>query len=109
INIGTGLSITMSGVISASNTGIAGNGITRAGPGLLILSGANTYGSSGSPGFYLTQTVVNAGELRVNNTSGSGTGGSTVVVNSGAMLSGTGTIVPVQAATARNTVTVNSG
>jgi autotransporter-associated beta strand protein len=109
INVASGLNVTVTGVISASNTGIAGNGLTKAGGGTLILTGANTYGNSGTPGMYLTQTVVNAGELRVNNGAGSGTGGSTVVVNTGATLSGTGFIIPTQLLTARNTVTVNGG
>src|SRR5205823_4683665 len=106
VNVATGLTLTLSGVVSASNTGIAGNGLTKTGGGTLILTGANTYGSTGTAGFYLTQTVVSGGELRVNNTVGSGTGGSTVVVNSGGTLSGTGFIVPTQLGTARNTVAV---
>src|SRR5207244_4293674 len=82
---------------------VAGVGLIKDGPGTLILSGANTYGPAGAYGFYTTATTVNAGELRVN----SGTGGSLVLVNPSGRLSGTGTIVPTQGITARNTVTVN--
>jgi PEP-CTERM motif len=82
----------------------------------LVLTGNNTYGvgsgSAAGPGFYLTQTVVNAGALQVNGQTGvnSGTGGSTVVVNNaGTVLGGTGQIIPNQQLMARNTVTINSG
>ena len=108
VNVAAGLTVTMSGVV-AGNTTSAGIGLVKSGAGTLVLTGANTYGPSGNSGFYLAQTVVNAGELRINNTTGSGTGGSAVVVNSGGRLSGTGFIVPTQLGTARNTVTVNSG
>jgi autotransporter-associated beta strand protein len=54
-----------------------------AGPGTVDIRSANTYGGG---------TVVNSGTLRVNNTSGSGTGSGTVTVRSGATLGGTGTI-----------------
>jgi autotransporter-associated beta strand protein len=58
-------------------------GINKNGPGVLVLTGANTYSGN---------TTVNAGTLIVNNTTGSGTGTGNVVVNSGAILGGTGTI-----------------
>ena len=77
-----------------------------------MLSGNNTYGGvPSSQGFYLTQTVVNGGELRVNGQTGtnSGTGGSTVVVNAGGTLSGSGQIIPAQQVEALNTVTINGG
>jgi autotransporter-associated beta strand protein len=108
VNVAAGLTVTMSGVVAGDAT-TAGIGLIKTGPGTLVLTGANTYGSSGNSGFYLAQTAVNGGELRVNNTSGSGTGGSAVVINGGGTLSGTGFIIPTQLATARNTVTVGSG
>jgi autotransporter-associated beta strand protein len=69
---------TLGGVIS-NGTG----GINKNGPGILALTGNNTYSGT---------TTVNAGTLIVNNTSGSGTGTGNVVVNPGAILGGTGTV-----------------
>jgi autotransporter-associated beta strand protein len=53
--------------------------LTKSGPGLLLLSGANTYTGG---------TMVNAGTLAVKNTSGSGTGYGDVNVAGGATLVG---------------------
>lgn len=58
-------------------------GITKNGPGVLVLTGNNTYSGA---------TTVNAGTLIVNNTAGSGTGNGNVVVNAGAILGGSGTV-----------------
>jgi fibronectin-binding autotransporter adhesin len=82
----------LSGVIS--DTGGTG-GIIKQGDGVLILSGANTYGLAGA-----TSTTVSAGKLLVNNTTGNGTGPGNVLVNGGT-LGGTGSIA--------GSVTVTSG
>jgi len=60
--------------------------------GTLNLTNANTYGGG---------TVINGGTLQANNSTGSGLGTGTVIVNSGGTLGGTGTI--------SGAVTVNSG
>lgn len=60
-----------------------GYGITKAGPGAMVLSAANTYTGV---------TTVSAGTLLVSNTSGSGTGTAAVSVAAGATLGGTGSI-----------------
>jgi autotransporter-associated beta strand protein len=77
VNVATAASsLTMSGV--AAGTG----SLTKPGAGTLILTGANTYAGS---------TFVTAGTLRVNNTTGNGTGGGpTVLANAGTTLMGTG-------------------
>ncbi len=65
------------------------DGIDKVGPGVVKLTGSNTYGGrSTSEG----RTRVLAGTLLVDNTSGSGTGKSHVPVSAGATLGGTGTI-----------------
>lgn len=64
---------------------IANGGLSKAGPGTLRLTAANTYAGS---------TVVSAGRLLVNNPSGSGTGPGLVTVNGGT-LGGTGSIAGV--------------
>ena len=66
--------------------------INKVGTGTLTLSNANTYTGG---------TVIDAGTLLVRNTSGSGTGTNSVVVNGGGTLGGTGIIL--------GPVTVNSG
>ena len=113
LSIAPGRTLTLSGTLQASSNSLANDGITLNGGGRLVLSGNNTYGGvAGTAGFYLTQTIVNAGELRVNGQTGanSGTGGSTVVVNNaGTVLSGNGQIIPAQQLEARNTVYINSG
>ena len=62
---------------------ISGNGFTKLGTGTLTLTGANTYTGS---------TIVSAGTFLVNNSSGSGTGNSGVLVASNGVLGGTGLI-----------------
>ncbi|MDQ0032879.1 autotransporter-associated beta strand protein [Variovorax boronicumulans] len=69
---------TLSGSISG-----AGGSVVKVGAGTLVLTGANTYTGA---------TTVAAGTLRVNNTSGSGTGTGAVQVQSGATLAGSGSI-----------------
>jgi autotransporter-associated beta strand protein len=68
---------TISSTISGSS------GLTKIGPGTLVLGGANNYTGG---------TMVNAGTLLVNNSSGSGTGNSGVIVGPVAVLGGTGMI-----------------
>jgi len=69
--------LSYAGVISGSGT------LSKNGTGVLELTGASTYTGA---------TEVNAGTLRVNNSTGSATGASTVLVKSGATLSGGGSI-----------------
>jgi autotransporter-associated beta strand protein len=118
-NIASGRTLTLNGTLAASNTSVAGNGISVNGGGRLILTGNNTYGvgsgSAAAPGFYLTQTNVNSSELRINGQTGanSGTGGSTVAVNGTSLavpgiLSGNGQIIPNQQLQARNLVNINA-
>jgi|GEM_PF-4159735 len=57
--------------------------LEKTGGGTWIISGANTYSGP---------TTVSGGTLLVNNTSGSGTGSSSVTVEAGATLGGTGNI-----------------
>lgn len=57
--------------------------LVKTGTGVETLTGASTYTGG---------TTVAGGQLRVNNTSGSGTGSGPVVVNSGATLGGKGTV-----------------
>ncbi len=61
----------------------AGGSLVKAGVGVLTLSAASTYSGA---------TSVEAGTLRVSNTSGSGTGTGAVMVKSGATLAGVGII-----------------
>ena len=82
----TGGTLRINGVISGSAS------LTKTGGGTLTLTGANTYSGG---------TNVNGGTLLVNNTTGSGTGSGSVIVNSTGTLGGTGTI--------SGSVTVNSG
>jgi fibronectin-binding autotransporter adhesin len=113
INVGAGRTLTLSNTVSANSTAVAGIGLTTNGTGLLVLTGNNTYGGIGgttpaSTGYYLSQTRVNSGELRVNGQVGtnSGTGGSTVNVAAAGTISGNGQIIPGQYSKARNTVSV---
>lgn len=80
----TGGVFAYSGVI-ANSTGTGGGalGLTKFGTGVLELTGTNTFTGG---------TIVNAGTLLVNNTSGSGTGSAAVAVASGAAIGGDGTI-----------------
>ncbi len=75
---GLNSSTEVSGVISDT-----GGSIVKVGTGTLTLSGANTYTGG---------TQVNAGTLRVNNTTGSATGTGNVQVASGATLAGGGIV-----------------
>lgn len=85
--------LTVNGVVEFSGVlnGTAGstNAITKAGTGTLIFSGANTYdrGVGATSG-----TLVNAGTLLANNSTGSATGVGSVTVATGATLGGTGFI-----------------
>ena len=63
---------------------ISGGGFTKVGSGTLTLAGNNTYTGT---------TIINAGTLLLNNSAGSGSGSSAVIVNSGGVLGGTGQIV----------------
>lgn len=81
---GTNADATFSGVIS-SNTALAGSDVivNKIGAGRLTLNGSSTYAGG---------TTVNAGTLRVNNVTGSGTGAGEVEIFSGAILTGKGKI-----------------
>ncbi len=74
--IGTG-NLTLSGVITGT-----GNTLTILGPGVLTLSGNNTYSGG---------TILNNGTLAVTNTTGSATGTGNVTLNGGTLI-GNGTI-----------------
>jgi len=93
-------STTFAGAISdttGSNTGALS--LTKVGAGTLTLSNPNSYTGG---------TTINAGTLRVNNSSGSsGTGTGTVTVQSGGTLGGNGYIGT--SSTSNGTITVNSG
>jgi len=66
-------------------SGVITNGaLIVSGPGVLTLSGTNTY--------FLGTVITNTGILLVNNTGGSGTGTNTVSILSGGTLGGTGMI-----------------
>ncbi len=75
---------TFSGVIS-SNTAAASSQVivNKIGTGTLTLSGASTYAGG---------TTVNGGTLRVNNTTGSGTGSGDLEISAGSTLAGNGII-----------------
>jgi autotransporter-associated beta strand protein len=83
---------TFSGIIQNGSGTMA---FTKAGSGVITLSGANTYTGA---------TTVGAGTLLITNSTGSGTGTGSVGVSSGATLGGTGKI-----GTKASTVTVNNG
>lgn len=69
-------------LVSAAITPQNGGGIVKSGTGMMSLTGANNYTGV---------TRINSGTLRVDNTSGSGTGSSAVNINGGT-LAGTGTV-----------------
>jgi len=71
------------GHLTLSQTVYGEGGLTKLGDGILELTAANTYAG---------RTIVSAGTLLVNNTSGSATGEGSVTVNAGATLAGSGTI-----------------
>ncbi len=99
-----GGSITGTGIITGSSYGMtngsvsavlagASAALTKNGTGNTVtLTGANTYGGG---------TTVSGGNLKINNTTGSGTGTGAVIVNTGGILSGSGIIT--------GPVTINSG
>jgi autotransporter-associated beta strand protein len=87
---GNNRSTSFTGLIQDSSN--SSGSLTKVGTGTLTLGGANTYKGT---------TTINAGRLLVKNATGSGTGTSAVVVNSGSALGGTGTIT--------GSITVNSG
>ncbi len=57
--------------------------LTKSGGNIVTVTGNNSYGGG---------TTIGSGTLLVNNTAGSGTGGGTVTIKSGAILGGSGTI-----------------
>jgi autotransporter-associated beta strand protein len=74
----------VSGLIrDGGNGGGAGGSITKAGAGTLELTHANTYTGG---------TIISAGKLLANNTTGSATGGGAVTVQSGGRLGGNGAV-----------------
>jgi len=77
LNPGTGQSSVFSGTLNG------GGSLLKLGAGTQTLSGASTYSGT---------TTVQGGTLIVNNTTGSGTGTSTVQINTAGTLSGTGII-----------------
>ncbi|MGD0464871.1 MAG: Ig-like domain repeat protein, partial [Tepidisphaeraceae bacterium] len=85
----SGSTLTVGGVIGDSGNNYS---ITKAGAGILTLTGSNTFGGG---------VTINAGTLLANDAGGSATGAGAVAVNNGATLGGTGT--------ASGAVTVNSG
>ena len=73
-----------SAAIDAKLTGTLSNGgLTKTGTGTLELTGNNDYAGG---------TIVSAGKLLVNNTTGSGTGSGSLTIDAGASLGGSGTI-----------------
>lgn len=70
--------LTVGGQVSDGSHNYA---LTKAGAGVLALSGSNTYGGG---------TTVSAGTLRLDNASGSATGSGSLAVNGGATLAGRG-------------------
>jgi autotransporter-associated beta strand protein len=93
---GTSTGNAINGVIADNvNYASVGNGDTR-----LTKSGTSTWTLTGN-NTYHGPTTISAGTLLVNNLAGSGTGASTVTINTNGTLGGTGTIAGV--------VTNNSG
>jgi len=70
----------ISGVVSGAG---ASSTLVKTGLGVLTLTNANTYAGG---------TIVNAGTLLINNTTGSGSGFGTVAINAGGTLGGSGVI-----------------
>ncbi|TDU81529.1 putative secreted protein with PEP-CTERM sorting signal [Prosthecobacter fusiformis] len=74
----------INGTISFTGNVTGVGGLTKKGPGTLLLTGgANSYQGG---------TLINAGTLIIANTTGSGTGSGQVVIGSGGRLMGTGSI-----------------
>lgn len=90
--IDSGLFTSTIGSLISSNSGGTGS-LIKSGTGTLVLTGANNYTGS---------TTVDSGTLKVVSPGQIGSGSQPVTVNSGATLSGNGTIVA-------STVTINSG
>jgi autotransporter-associated beta strand protein len=93
----SGTGITFSGVISEVDaTAVTGDvlSVTKVDNGVATLTGANTYRGT---------TNVVGGTLLVNNSTGSGTGAGSVIVDGGTTLGGTGFIAPA----ANNSITLN--
>lgn len=76
-SVPSGIDLLVSGSLSGAVP------LTKAGDGVMVLSGTNTYTGT---------TTLNAGTLLVNNTAGSGTGTNTVTCKAGTTLGGSGTI-----------------
>jgi fibronectin-binding autotransporter adhesin len=90
---GNHTSTTFSGaILDGTKGGAATVAIVKTGDGTWTLTASNSYTAG---------TTINGGVLRVNNTTGSGTGTNAVTVNSGGTLGGTGII--------GGAVTVNAG
>ncbi len=92
VGLGGGADWNVTGTLDFSNPLLAAGSITKAGPGAVILRAGSSI-----PG----PVVINAGSLRVENTTGSATGIGAVSVNAGGALGGSGSV--------SGTVTVNSG
>lgn len=93
----SGTGITFSGTISeVDSTALTGDvlSITKVDNGVATLTGANTYTGT---------TNVIGGTLLVNNSTGSGTGAGSVIVDGGTTLGGTGFIAPA----ANNSISLN--
>jgi len=71
------------GRVVTANGVLSGTSLTKTGNGTLVLTNANTYSGP---------TLISAGELRADNSSGSATGNGPVTVNAGGKLSGSGTV-----------------
>ncbi len=101
LNSGSAVGIDTTGgsVTYAGNITNAGVGLTKLGSNALTLTGSNTYSGG---------TIISSGTLVVSNTSGSATGTGALQLNSGATLTGTGTIAATNA-TIRGTVIVGNG
>ena len=89
------INVTNSLTINGASAATTDNGLTKIGPGTLVLGGANQYSGP---------TTVSVGTFLANNATGSATGTGNVTVNAGATLGGSGFIVPNNSA--GNTISV---